>query len=61
MEVHGGSAAEAFDAEPMSTDDIVWTDSELPGSEEMRPVILDDVPAADALDQARTVPLDDDR
>lgn len=56
-----GRAAASFDTYPTSTDDLVWADSESSEPEEMSPVILDDVPAADALDQARTVPLDDDR
>lgn len=61
METELGRAAAINEAYPVSTDDLVWAESESPEPEEMSPVILDDVPAADALDQARTVPLDDDR
>jgi hypothetical protein len=61
METERDRAALTFETYPVSTDDLVWEDSELSEPEEISPVILDDVPAADALDQARTVPLDDDR
>ncbi len=61
METEQGRAAAAFDTYPASTDDLVWADPESSEPEDMNPVILDDVPAADALDQARTVPLNDER
>lgn len=61
METEPGRAAATFDTYPVSTDDLVWADPESLEPQEVSPVIPDDVPAADALDQTRTVPLDDDR
>jgi hypothetical protein len=60
MEREAASAAGTYETDPFSTDDLVWEDPELSAPDEIVPIIPEGVPAPDALDQARTVPLDDD-
>lgn len=62
MGTHEDRLFETNEEYETSTDSQVWEEPEpTPEGDARTPHVADDVPEADALDQARPVPLEDDR